>query len=228
VRGHGLARSRGYFFLSENKLRCLRVIKETFGRAIVTAFSAQKTRLLLIVLLAIGSGCSLNSFSSTIIKDTVTSDDGLSVKSDSRALESCPAVNTRATGQADKAFVLIHGIYGGGDTFGELPTLLACDYPGASVYVMRYWSSQLLPNFQRLIDLGRAFHSKLEEISTREKGKEIVIIAHSQGRLIAREAILRLKGSDNNEEQGQKDPAHEAILKNLKLIMIGTPNYGSL
>jgi len=177
--------------------------KEMVKRTTMTAFSRQGIWLLLIVCQAMGSGCALNSFQATIIPTPTT------LTEDSRNLE-CD------TPKAEKTFVLIHGIYGDEKTFGDLPFLLACDYNGSSVYTMEYWSHQWLPNFQRLIDLGREFQSKLEEIRRLGKPGEIIIIAHSQGGLIAREAILGLRA---------RDP--EGILNNLKLIMVGTPNRGS-
>src|SRR2546427_3069275 len=92
-----------------------------------------------------------------------------------------------------KVFILIHGIYGDSATFGSLPEYLREDHPGSCVYVMSYWSSQFLPNFQKLDELGSEFRLHLERIGLAASGSEIIIIAHSQGGLLAKDAILKLK-----------------------------------
>jgi len=118
-----------------------------------------------------------------------------------------------------RVVILIHGIYGDADTFGELANLLLedQDLKADSVFVMEYWSSRIFPNFQRLADLGAEFAGHLETIASSEAGAQVVVIAHSQGGLIARNAILAMK-----------DEGKTAILDRMKLIMIGTPNYASM
>jgi len=118
-----------------------------------------------------------------------------------------------------KVVILIHGIYGDTDTFGRLADLLIEDQAvkADAVYVMEYWSSRFFPNFQRLADLGAEFAEHLEKIASDEASAQVVVIAHSQGGLIARNAILAMQ-----------DKGKTAILDRMKLIMIGTPNYASL
>ena len=149
--------------------------------------------------LALLPGCALNPFTAKIISEPLL-------------------VHTKssATSQNEtKAFVLLHGIYGDEGTFGNLPLLLQNHYPGSSVYVMSYWSSRVFPNFQRLQDLGSEFKIHLEQIAS--KHEEIIIIAHSQGGLIAKYAILRLLETGGGRE----------LLNSMKLVMVGTPNLGS-
>ncbi len=125
-----------------------------------------------------------------------------------------------ASNARPKHFVLLHGIYGDGKTFGRLPELLTTqsNYACAkSVHIMDYWSSRFFPNFQRLEDLGNAFESNLREIANRGSDEDIFIIAHSQGGLIARHAIAALAS----------DPAAKDIVNRITLIMIGTPNLPS-
>ncbi|GJL59826.1 MAG: hypothetical protein NPIRA03_26830 [Nitrospirales bacterium] len=117
------------------------------------------------------------------------------------------------------AFVLIHGIYGDEDTFGKLQEKLTFDPDLArlgpsAVYLMEYWSSRYFPNFQSLSELGRTFKRRVEDLVDCKDPKTIIIIAHSQGGLIAKEAVLswREKGDDRD------------ILDRTKLILIGTPN----
>jgi triacylglycerol esterase/lipase EstA (alpha/beta hydrolase family) len=121
--------------------------------------------------------------------------------------------------KVNNAFVLIHGIYGDEDTFDRLQDELTFDPDLAklgpfSVYLMEYWSKRYLPNFQSLSELGRTFKRRIEELVDCKKPNEIIIIAHSQGGLIAKEAVLswREKGDDRG------------ILEKTKLILIGTPN----
>jgi len=141
----------------------------------MTAFSRQGIWLLLIACQAMGSGCALNSFQATIIPTPPTVTPGSRVlgcdkNTGSQQLKVLSSANeTSPTRQPVKTFVLIHGIYGDEKTFGELPFLLACDYKGSSVYTTKYWSSQWLPNFQRLKDLGREFQYFLEKIHDFEK-----------------------------------------------------------
>lgn len=118
-----------------------------------------------------------------------------------------------------KHFLLIHGIYGDAETFGKLPDFLSADNKYAcarSVHVVTYWSSKLLPNFQRLRDLGDNFKERIREIAA-DSDDEIFIIAHSQGGLIARHAITGLA----------TNPADKNILDHITLVMIGTPNLPS-
>ena len=126
--------------------------------------------------------------------------------------------------EKENAFVLIHGIYGGEDTFGRLQDELTFDLDLAklgpsSVYLMEYWSNQFFPNFQSLSELGQAFKKRIEELVNCKHPKTIIIIAHSQGGIIAKEAVLSWKEIDDNKS---KD-----ILKKTKLVLIGTPNYFS-
>ena len=113
----------------------------------------------------------------------------------------------------DQTFVLIHGIYGDKDTFYELPKYLY-DRVRVSIFMMEYWSNRWFPNFQSLSELGRAFKVGLEEIVYCRKPKELIIIAHSQGGLIAKESVLSWIEEDDPRE----------ILDRTKLILIGTPN----
>lgn len=117
----------------------------------------------------------------------------------------------------EQTFVFIHGIYGDKDTFDKLPKFLYEDLKRSSIFMMEYWSDRLFPNLQSLSELGRAFKEGLEEIVHCRKPKELIIIAHSQGGLIAKESVLGWIE--------QSDP--RKILDRTKLILIGTPNYFS-
>jgi triacylglycerol esterase/lipase EstA (alpha/beta hydrolase family) len=117
------------------------------------------------------------------------------------------------------AFVLIHGIYGDEDTFDRLQEELTFDSDltklgSSSVYLMEYWSSRFFPNFQSLSELGQAFKSRVEELVDCKNPKTLIIIAHSQGGLIAKEAVLSWK--EKGDDKG--------ILEKTKLVLIGTPN----
>jgi pimeloyl-ACP methyl ester carboxylesterase len=117
------------------------------------------------------------------------------------------------------AFVLIHGIYGNEKTFDRLQDELTFDPDLAklgpsSVYLMEYWSDWFFPNFQSLSELGRAFKRRVEDLVDCKDPKTIIIIAHSQGGLIAKEAVLAWK--ENGDDKG--------ILEKTKLVLIGTPN----
>lgn len=163
------------------------------------------------LLLLASSGCaiknpSVNSFQSTLtVHEWV---DKAGEESDFQQINNyeCPTTN-------NKTFVLLHGIYGDEDTFDKLPKILKDTYRGSSVYVMNYWSSQFLPNFQSLSELGRAFKKRIEELVDCKNPQELIIIAHSQGGLIAKEAVLAWKEKDD-----------KGILEKTKLILIGTPN----
>jgi pimeloyl-ACP methyl ester carboxylesterase len=165
------------------------------------------------LLLLASSGCaiknpSVNSFQSTFTVHEWVNKAG--EESDFQQINNfvCPITNT-------KTFVLLHGIYGDEDTFDKLPKILKDTYGGSSVYVMNYWSSQFLPNFQSLSELGLAFKKRIEELVDCKSPETIIIIAHSQGGLIAKEAVLAWieKGDDRR-----------GILEKTRLILIGTPN----
>lgn len=152
------------------------------------------------------SNPSLNSFQATISSQKI------------------PSIQTNQTEPPreipnNKIIILVHGIYGDSDTFGNLSHFLLDDPDIGiqSVYVTEYWSSRFFPNFQRLADLGVELEQLLDTVATAHPRSEVVVIAHSQGGLIARSAILKLK------ENGRTD-----ILNRMKLVMIGTPNYASL
>lgn len=123
--------------------------------------------------------------------------------------------------EKENAFVLIHGMYGDEYTFDRLQDKLTFDPDLAklgpsAVYLMEYWSSRYFPNFQSLSELGRAFKRRVEDLVDCKDPKTIIIIAHSQGGLIAKEAVLAWK--ENGDDKG-KD-----ILGITKLVLIGTPN----
>ncbi|GJL62149.1 MAG: hypothetical protein NPIRA04_08030 [Nitrospirales bacterium] len=125
---------------------------------------------------------------------------------------------TSGPAKEKNAFVLIHGIYGDEDTFDRLQDELTFDpeLEHSSVYLMEYWSSRFFPNFQSLSELGRAFKRRVEELEDCKHPDAINIIAHSQGGLIAKEAVLAWK------EKG--DTKDMEILNKTKLVLIGTPN----
>ena len=130
-----------------------------------------------------------------------------------------PQTETTQKVGGKKIIVLVHGIYGDAETFGDLADILLRD-PNLNVeavYIAEYWSSRIFPNFQRLADLGAEFEKHLDSIASNEPNAEVIVIAHSQGGLIARNAILAMKDKERTD-----------ILDRMKLIMIGTPNYASL
>ena len=43
----------------------------------------------------------------------------------------------------DRAFILIHGIYGDSETFGNLSRLLQEDYSNSCILMFSYWSSRI-------------------------------------------------------------------------------------
>ena len=187
----------------------------------------QKLRIIICVLafLLTHTGCALNSFQARIVPKLIQPPPQEKATECPEAqffnsLRSAPSPNDEPFGiqeSSDLVFILIHGIYGGKDTFGSLPHLLASRYKSASVYSMTYWSSQFLPNFQRITDFGTDFQIMLQDIFTLETNKDIIIIAHSQGGLIARDALVKLSLNGRGD-----------ILERVKLIMVGTPNFGAL
>lgn len=121
--------------------------------------------------------------------------------------------------ESRRVVILVHGLYGDDKTFGDLANIIIEDQSlrAASVYTMKYWTNRLFPNFQRLADLGAEMEKHLITIASNEPSAEIVVIAHSQGGLITRNAVLSLK-----------DKSNDALLDRIRVVMIGTPNYASL
>ncbi|GJL65609.1 MAG: hypothetical protein NPIRA05_05800 [Nitrospirales bacterium] len=156
------------------------------------------------------AGCAMNSFQATV----QVSEWRLRAGQSGEFKEMNDECTSESTEQ--NAFVLIHGIYGDEDTFGQLQDTLRKDEElgQSDVYLMEYWSSRFFPNFQSLSELGQAFKIRIEQLVDCKKPETIIIIAHSQGGLIAKEAVLAWK------EKG--DP--KGILGKTKLVLIGTPN----
>lgn len=156
-----------------------------------------------IFLFATSSGCALNSFQANM------------------TLEPKPSASADHSQRlsSNKIVILVHGLYGDDKSFGNLGDLLLQDkvLQVKSVYVAEYWSSRIFPNFQRLADLGATLEEHLDSIASENPTAELIVIAHSQGGLIARHAILAMR-----------DKHKDGVLSRMKLIMIGTPNYPSL
>ena len=171
----------------------------------------------MILFLILTAGCAItkpskNSFQTTIkVSELKFRADQSSEFSDLNEDQCHPDSN-----RVQHTFVLIHGIYGDEDTFDRLPHELLFDEElgRSSVYLMEYWSSKFFPNFQSLSELGQAFKKRIEELVDCKHPENIIIIAHSQGGLIAKEAVLAWK-----EEGDEKN-----LLEKTKLILIGTPN----
>jgi formylglycine-generating enzyme required for sulfatase activity/pimeloyl-ACP methyl ester carboxylesterase len=119
------------------------------------------------------------------------------------------------------AIVLIHGIYSDRRTFGCLPYFLADDHPNYDIFSVEYWSSAFWPNLQRLYDLGTDLGLRLANLSDYQ---EIVLIAHSMGGLIARDAILK----ERSRLEAREARSSSEFLSRLSLVLIGTPNRGSM
>ena len=169
----------------------------------------------LFVLVIIITGCSITNPSKNSFEATIQTSEW-----DSNANQYSKFVDTKAkcnSGTKSKnAFVLIHGIYGDENTFERLPDELISDTElgPSSVYLMEYWSSKFFPNFQSLSGLGRDFKMRVEQLEDCIGPDTIIIIAHSQGGLIAKEAVLAWK------DEGDK----KNLLGKTKLVLIGTPN----
>ncbi len=99
------------------------------------------------------------------------------------------------TENKEKAIVLIHGIYGATNTFGDLPKILHNDREiKADIFLADYWSTAIFPNIRSLSALGKSFSDSITNsiVESNKKIKDIYIIAHSQGGLIAQQAIVSL------------------------------------
>lgn len=70
--------------------------------------------------------------------------------------------NGNEIGNKEKAVVLIHGIYGAKNTFGDLPEIIQND-EDVDVFLADYWSTGLLPNFRSLSELGNSFADSISE-----------------------------------------------------------------
>lgn len=147
---------------------------------------------------------SLNSFSSTIISE--------------------PDLHERPP-RYNKLVFLIHGWHGDASSFGDLSVLLQRDLIEThSIYTLSYWSNPFFygPNFQRIGEFGESMSNLLgdaikDHLQRGRPIKEISLVTHSMGGLIARDAILRMAKQDPTPLDGLT----------IKLVLVGTPTQGA-
>lgn len=113
---------------------------------------------------------------------------------------------------AEESVVLIHGLDDPEKVWMNLAPALAQE--GFDVWKMQY------PNDQPIRDSARLFFERLKIF--RELGaKRIMIVAHSMGGLVSREALT------NPEFDYIEKARNEEVPEVVELIMVGTPNHGS-
>ncbi len=112
----------------------------------------------------------------------------------------------------EEPVVLIHGLDDPEKVWVNLAPTLARE--GFDVWKMQY------PNDQPIRDSARLFFERLKTF--RELGaKRIMIVAHSMGGLVSREALT-------NPEFGYIEKARDGeVPEVIELILVGTPNHGS-
>ncbi len=112
----------------------------------------------------------------------------------------------------EEPVVLIHGLDDPEKVWVNLAPTLARE--GFDVWEMQY------PNDQPIRDSARLFFERLKTF--RELGaKRIMIVAHSMGGLVSREALT-------NPEFGYIEKARDGeVPEVIELILVGTPNHGS-
>ena len=126
--------------------------------------------------------------------------------------------NNENTCNKEKAIILIHGIGGTNETFGNLPEYLYNNYClDTNIYLADYWSNIALPNFRSLFALGKELKDSISKVILKnEKNgniKDVSIIAHSQGGLLAQYAIV--------------DLAKEFNSINFHLLLFAVPSLGA-
>ncbi len=123
-----------------------------------------------------------------------------------------PVGETKITADAGKTIVLIHGLDEPGWCWNTIAPALVKQ--GYTVCELRY------PNDQAIAKSARFFAERLIEL--RQAGaKDVSILAHSMGGLVARETLT------NADYYAGKGDGGEHYPKVNRLIMLGPPNHGS-
>jgi pimeloyl-ACP methyl ester carboxylesterase len=116
-------------------------------------------------------------------------------------------------------YLLVPGIYGnrfsfgGGFFSGGLVDLLREDHADDGVYIAEYWSTFVLPNFRSLVAIGESFEAEISSLLNEYEVRNVFIVAHSQGGLLSRYAMLELP---------RRFPT-----TTFHLMLFGTPSLGS-
>lgn len=117
--------------------------------------------------------------------------------------------------------VLLHGVYSGAETWEDFRTLVSTDpaMEDLSIHTFAYPSPKFrLPLWRRIPDLDTIARSFREFLSTDiDRDSPIVILAHSQGGLIAQEYL----------RQSVENGRARELQRIKKLILVATPNSGS-
>jgi pimeloyl-ACP methyl ester carboxylesterase len=131
---------------------------------------------------------------------------GLEAWADGHTDETLPA-------SGGKAVVLIHGLDDPGLVWNVLAPALSAR--GFSVWCMSY------PNDQPVLDSALLFASELRALK-RSGIEEISIVSHSMGGLVSREVLSNPEIDYQNKVAGDEFPKVDG------LVMVGTPNHGSV
>jgi len=121
--------------------------------------------------------------------------------------------NNTESGGMDHCVVLIHGLDDPGKVWMNLkPKLID---KGFRVWIFTY------PDDQPISDSARFFFKEMKTLKN-NKVEDVSIVAHSMGGLVAREMLT------NPELSYAKTATDGTVPAVSSLIMVGTPNYGSL
>jgi pimeloyl-ACP methyl ester carboxylesterase len=120
---------------------------------------------------------------------------------------------TKSENRQTLTVILIHGLDDPGTIWGDLIPWL--EENGYRTYLFCY------PNDQPIRESARFLAAELQ-LHHRELGKRVSMVAHSMGGLVAREMMT-------NPDMGYlKGVAGKAMPEIGRLIMVGTPNHGSV